>query len=67
MIVENFENLILFFVSAISKNDVFMVIDTAYHYRNLLSRILLLAKMMIIVNHDCHKYKYEFKKILNGL
>ena len=31
---------------------------TAYQYRNLLGRILLLAKIMIIVN----KYKYEFQK-----
>ena len=38
---------------------------TAYQYRNLLGGILLLAKMMIIVNHDCHKYKYEFQKNLN--
>ena len=37
-------------------------LTTAYQYRNLLGRILLLAKMMIIVNHDCHKYKYEFQK-----
>ena len=36
--------------------------NTAYQYRNLLGRILLLAKMMIIVNHDCHKYKYEYQK-----
>ena len=35
---------------------------TAYQYRNLLGRILLLAKMMIIVNHDWHKCKYEFQK-----
>ena len=35
---------------------------TAYPYRNLLGKILLLAKIMIIVNHDCHKYKYEFQK-----
>ena len=39
-----------------------MILSTAYQYRNLLGRILLLAKMMIIVNHDSHKYKYEFKK-----
>ena len=57
MIVENFENLILFFVSAISKNDVFMVIDTAYNYRNLLSRILLLAKMIVISYHDFNNYQ----------
>ena len=32
---------------------------TAYKYRNLLGGILLQAKMMIIVNHDCHKYKFQ--------
>ena len=44
-----------------------MKLIIAYQYRNFLGRILLLGKMMIIVNHDCYKYEYEFKKFLNGL
>ena len=44
------------------RNEFLRLLYTAYQYRNLLGRILLLAKMMIVVNHDCHKYKYEFQK-----
>ena len=34
-----------------------MAVSTAYHVRNLLGKILLLAKIMIIENHDRYKYK----------
>ena len=44
--------------------DMVPPLSTAYHIRNLLGKILLLAKIMIIEIHDHHKYKWKAKKCL---
>ena len=51
-----------FFCQLIMEYHSYLSPNTAYQYRNLLGRILLLAKIMIIANHEHHKYKYEFQK-----